>query len=136
MNQIFPPTKKHPFLNNNLHKQTQQSNEMNILEIKTESPSASNETTVTSNDEKTDISKKDLSKSYRAKISSWHCETCDIYCNSPSQFDVHMISQKHKLMLEDLRDEKLKVKDEPLDFKDFSLDENNESKNVIPNKWV
>lgn len=36
-------------------------------------------------------------KNYRVKNSQWHCHVCDVYCNSQTQFDVHMISQKHKL---------------------------------------
>lgn len=35
-------------------------------------------------------------KNYRVKNSQWHCKCCDIYCNSQIQFEVHLISQKHK----------------------------------------
>lgn len=37
-------------------------------------------------------------KNYRVKNSEWHCQVCEIYCNSQAQFDVHLISQKHQMM--------------------------------------
>jgi hypothetical protein len=37
-------------------------------------------------------------KSYNTKNIDWFCSICDIYCNSKSQFDVHLISQKHKIV--------------------------------------
>ncbi|RNA16689.1 hypothetical protein BpHYR1_051607 [Brachionus plicatilis] len=37
-------------------------------------------------------------KNYRIRNSDWHCPVCEIYCNSQTQFDVHLISQKHKQM--------------------------------------
>ena len=30
-------------------------------------------------------------KIYRVRNTSWFCECCDIYCNSQSQYDVHLI---------------------------------------------
>ncbi len=39
----------------------------------------------------------------------WYCPTCLVQCNSDSQFDVHMISQKHKFAVEE--DETRKLKD-------------------------
>lgn len=41
------------------------------------------------------------SKDYKIKNAMWFCDKCDIYCNSDSQFDVHMISQKHKFVLDE-----------------------------------
>lgn len=40
---------------------------------------------------------KKVVKNYRVRNSNWFCSTCDIYCNSQLQFDVHNLSQKHKL---------------------------------------
>lgn len=34
-------------------------------------------------------------KNYKIKIAEWYCPCCDIYCNSKSQFEVHMVSTKH-----------------------------------------
>ena len=39
---------------------------------------------------------KQQQKNYRIKNSEWHCQVCDIFCNSHAQFEVHLISQKHK----------------------------------------
>ncbi|CAF0880814.1 unnamed protein product [Brachionus calyciflorus] len=36
-------------------------------------------------------------KNYRVKNSEWHCNVCDVFCNSQAQFEVHLMSQKHKL---------------------------------------
>lgn len=36
-------------------------------------------------------------KIYRVKNVNWYCQKCDIYCNSEPQFEVHMMSQKHKV---------------------------------------
>ena len=36
------------------------------------------------------------SKNYRIKNKEWHCQLCSIYCNSVLQFEMHLISQKHK----------------------------------------
>ena len=36
-------------------------------------------------------------KVYRIKNLNWYCQKCDIYCNSAPQYEVHMMSQKHKL---------------------------------------
>lgn len=41
------------------------------------------------------------SKTYLVKNLDWYCVDCDIYCNSESQFAVHMISQKHKLIVDE-----------------------------------
>jgi hypothetical protein len=35
-------------------------------------------------------------KNYRVKEERWFCTKCNIYCNSDSQFQVHMMSTKHK----------------------------------------
>lgn len=40
-------------------------------------------------------------KTYRVKNLNWFCPECNIYCNSESQFDVHMISQKHKFVVDE-----------------------------------
>ena len=37
-------------------------------------------------------------KNYRIKNNEWHCQTCSIYCNSTLQFEMHLISQKHKII--------------------------------------
>ncbi len=39
-------------------------------------------------------------KNYRVKSDQWFCSSCDIYCNSDLQFEVHFLSQKHKIKLE------------------------------------
>ena len=41
-------------------------------------------------------------KTYRTKNTEFYCKTCDIYCNGQLQFEVHMLSQKHKLVTESL----------------------------------
>ncbi len=41
-----------------------------------------------------DLSKE---KKYRIKDDRWFCQTCDIFCNSDSQFQVHLMSTKHKM---------------------------------------
>jgi hypothetical protein len=41
-------------------------------------------------------------KTYRTKNIEFYCKTCDIYCNGQLQFEVHMLSQKHKLVTESL----------------------------------
>lgn len=80
-----------------------QSNECLSVDVKTEDQQQQEQLTTSSSN--TQASKKEMllsaSKSYRIKYTCWFCEVCDIYCNSQSQFDVHMISQKHKLILED-----------------------------------
>jgi hypothetical protein len=38
------------------------------------------------------------SKNYRVKNNEWHCRTCSIYCNSTLQFEMHLVSQKHKII--------------------------------------
>jgi hypothetical protein len=52
----------------------------------------------------------------QSKNHFWFCSHCDIQCNSDSQFDVHMISQKHKFVLEE---EKRKL-DTPVQVADFN----------------
>lgn len=37
-------------------------------------------------------------KNYRVKNNEWHCRTCSIYCNSTLQFEMHLVSQKHKII--------------------------------------
>ena len=37
-------------------------------------------------------------KIYRIKNLNWYCQKCDVYCNSAPQFEVHMMSQKHKIV--------------------------------------
>ena len=37
------------------------------------------------------------SKIYKVKNSEWYCSSCDIFCNSKSQFEVHLISTKHSI---------------------------------------
>lgn len=66
------------------------------------------------------------SKDYKIKNDQWFCDKCEIYCNSDSQFDVHMISQKHKFVLdEESRKQQLK-----LEQQDTVLDENNNNLEV------
>ena len=69
----------------------------------------------------TDASHELKNKMYRVKNADWCCETCDIYCNSQSQYDVHVISQKHKFVVRRLEEDKLTA--------DQQTDENN---NFIP----
>lgn len=64
------------------------------------------------------------SKDYKVKNAIWFCDKCEIYCNSDSQFDVHMISQKHKLVL----DEETRKLEEAINIPETLtpvLDENN-----------
>ena len=37
-------------------------------------------------------------KNYRVKNNEWHCRICSIYCNSTLQFEMHLVSQKHKII--------------------------------------
>lgn len=41
--------------------------------------------------------KEPVEKKYRYKNELWHCTPCEVYCNSDTQFQVHMMSRKHKL---------------------------------------
>ena len=63
-------------------------------------------------------------KLYRVKNVDWCCETCDIYCNSQSQYDVHVISQKHKFVVRKLEEDKLSAEQQ--------TDENNNNFMVAP----
>ena len=38
-------------------------------------------------------------KNYRVKKEELWCECCEVYCNSVSQLNVHMISKKHRDIL-------------------------------------
>lgn len=72
-------------------------------------------------------------KKYRVKILDWHCPDCDIYCNSVSQFDVHMISQKHRFVIDEGK-RKIEKKDEiekisALTENEFSNDESDDLEN-------
>lgn len=60
------------------------------------------------------------SKIYKNKNLNWFCPDCDIFCNSESQFNVHMISQKHKFVLEE---EKRKSDDTQSNAADRSEDQ-------------
>jgi hypothetical protein len=51
----------------------------------------------------------------------WFCSHCDITCNSDSQFDVHMISQKHKFVLEEQK-RKLDTPGQVADFNNNLVD--------------
>ena len=70
----------------------------------------------------------DLKKTFKMnpKNLEWRCNECDIYCNSLSQFDVHMISQKHRMIVdEELR----RVKSEAAACEGMDkVDENNNEK--------
>lgn len=125
-----------------------QSNECLSVDVKAEDQQPQEQEQLTTSSSNTPTSKKEMlllsaSKSYRIKYSCWFCEVCDIYCNSQSQFDVHMISQKHKMILEDEK-ERLKaasvvVKSEPtcsddrspLAEEDGSSSDKNESETVL-----
>lgn len=53
-------------------------------------------TTTTSTANKTNTTGLSKQKNYRVKNTEWYCSKCDIYCNSDLQYDVHLMSQKHK----------------------------------------
>lgn len=57
-----------------------------------------NQTENLDTDEQNNCSNKNLvkSKNYRIKNKEWHCQICSVYCNSVLQFEMHLISQKHK----------------------------------------
>ena len=92
-------------------------------------------------DETSNCSSKNLpkSKNYRIKNKEWHCQICSIYCNSVLQFEMHLISQKHKQIdLEqkaNLEAGKLSTSKEEITFNDrIKVDsslEANETKDVI-----
>jgi hypothetical protein len=54
--------------------------------LNTDSKTSKNNTT-------SDVNKE---KKYRVKDDRWYCNHCDIFCNSDSQYQVHLMSSKHK----------------------------------------
>lgn len=93
------------------------------ISIEADSTSSSSSSSV----EKIELGE-DLKKTFKInpKNLEWRCNECDIYCNSLSQFDVHMISQKHRMIVdEELR----RVKSEEAACEDMDkVDENNNEK--------
>lgn len=48
-------------------------------------------------------------KNYVVKRTEWYCVDCDIYCNGHTQFNIHLVSQKHKTKLLETRESKYKA---------------------------
>lgn len=65
-------------------------------------------------------------KSYRNKNTDLYCKSCDVFCNGQLQFEVHMMSQKHKLNLEFIKEGGNKLNNTEYEA---SVDENNNNSN-------
>ena len=102
---------------------------MTISEIKNLTPSNNNmDTDFTEVDVTTDNVTNNMdtkSKTYKVKVLDWYCADCDIYCNSDSQYDVHMISQKHKLILDENKRKNQVAQANTSVRMESSIDENN-----------